>query len=183
MPGRFFSKRTRRCLILAQLFLWPAVIISLAGVAGVRFNATPSLPAGLYRITSDSKAPFAELCPPGPLGPISVQRGYRRFSYGENCPDGGEPLLKVIIARGGDLVQTSPNGISVNGAWVPNTAPAIRDSEGRPIGAWPFGRYRVVTGTVWVASSYNAKSFDSRYFGPVRVTQIKHYLLPLWTEQ
>ena len=82
----------------------------------------------------------------------------------------------------GDLVQISPNGISVNDSGIPNTAPLTRDSGGRAISHWPFGQYRVAPGTVWAVSSYNAKSFDSRYFGPVRITDIKHYLKPVWTE-
>lgn len=180
MSRPLFSRRISRCLSFFQLFFWPTIVVVLAGNAGIRFNTTASVPVGLYRITSDPDAPFVELCPPGPLGPISVERGYRRSSAFGNCPDGGGPILKVVIARAGDWVQTSPNGITVNGSWISNTAPAVRDSEGRPLPAWPFGCYLVRAGTVWVASSYNAKSFDSRYFGPVNTTNATHYLHPLW---
>jgi conjugative transfer signal peptidase TraF len=155
--------------------------VFLAGEAGIRFNTTASVPIGLYRITSDPTGPFVELCPPGPLGPISVQRGYRRAAVLEGCLDGGELVLKVIVARPGDLVETSANGIKVNGSWIPNTAPAVRDSVGRTLRHWPFGNYRVQPGTVWVASWYNVRSFDSRYFGPVPLTNIKHHLRGAWT--
>ena len=69
---------------------------------------------------------------------------------------------------------------TANGAWIPNTAPAVRDSEGRALRHWPFGHYRVQPGTVWVASWYNVKSFDSRYFGPVPISEIKYHLRTLW---
>src|SRR5438552_74623 len=111
MRGPFFSRPIPRWLCLLQLFLWPATAVFLAGEAGIRFNTTASVPIGLYRITSDPTGPFVELCPPGPLGPISVQRGYRRAAVLEGCPDGGELVLKVIVARPGDLVETSVNGM------------------------------------------------------------------------
>jgi conjugative transfer signal peptidase TraF len=163
------------------LFLWPTTAVFLAGEAGIRFNTTASVPIGLYRITSDSNAPVVEVCPPGPLGPLSLQRGYRRFARLEGCTDRGELVLKMIVARSGDLVETSANGMRVNGSWIPNTAPAVHDSAGRTLRPWPFGHYRVQPGTVWVASGYNVKSFDSRYFGPVPISEIKHHLHPLWT--
>jgi type IV secretory pathway protease TraF len=34
---------------------------------------------------------------------------------------------------------------------------------------------------VWVASSYNGRSFDSRYFGPVDAVTIRNHVRPLLT--
>jgi conjugative transfer signal peptidase TraF len=179
MRGLFFRRPLPRWRIFVQLILWPTVAVFLAGEAGVRFNTTASVPIGFYYITSNPNAPFVEVCPPGPLGPLSLQRKYRQFAWLDRCADGGEGVLKTIIAHAGDLVETSLNGIRVNGSWIPNTAVAIRDSEGRPLAHWPFGRYRLKSATVWVASSYNSKSFDSRYFGPVSISDIKYHLQPL----
>ena len=63
-------------------------------------------------------------------------------------------------------MEVSGRGIAVNGLLLPNTAPKTMDSQGRPMKSWPYGQYRVPLGLVWVASSYNSWSFDSRYFGP-----------------
>jgi conjugative transfer signal peptidase TraF len=90
-------------------------------------------------------------------------------------------LLKPIAASEGDRVEASNAGISVNGRLLPNTAPRVRDSMGRPLDHYPFGTYVVQQGEVWVASSWNYKSFDSRYFGPVRLSMIRHYVRPVWT--
>ena len=60
--------------------------------------------------------------------------------------------------------------MAVNGRLLPNTAPLVTDTAGRPLSHWPFGRYVVAPGTVWVASSYSSRSFDSRYFGPVEAS-------------
>jgi len=76
------------------------------------------------------------------------------------------PLLKTIVAEAGDSVEFSSRGLYVNGIPVPNTAPKPQDT-GRPLRHWPFGRYEVAPGTVWVASSFNSRSFDSRNFGLV----------------
>ena len=64
---------------------------------------------------------------------------------------------------------------------LPNTAPLSKDTKGRPLEAWPFGRYVVAPGTVWVASSYHPRSFDSRYFGPISTAAIRHRLKPFLT--
>ena len=109
---------------------------------------------------------------------LSVVRGYR--SRG-NCPDGGEPLAKPIAARVGDTVELSATGMAVNGRLLPNTAPLVSDTAGRPLSHWPFGRYVVAPGTVWVASSYSRRSFDSRYFGPVEASQVREHVRPLLT--
>jgi conjugative transfer signal peptidase TraF len=170
----------KKALFFIQLFLWPVLIVVIAGDAGLRLNLTSSVPIGLYRVTEDAKAAeFVEFCPPEPFGSLSVLRGYREES--ETCPDHGEPLLKPIVAREGDVVESSAAGISVNGQFLPNTAAQRRDSAGRPMEARPFGRFSVAAGTVWVVSSYNVRSFDSRYFGPVTLTNIKHHLRAVWT--
>jgi type IV secretory pathway protease TraF len=55
------------------------------------------------------------------------------------------------------------------------------DFKGRPLASWPSGHYEVASGEIWVASSFNARSFDSRYFGPVSVAAIHERLRPLVT--
>jgi len=74
------------------------------------------------------------------------------------------------------VVDVSAAGIAVNGVRVPNTAPLAADSARRPLEHWPFGHYVVAPGTIWVASSYHPRSFDSRYFGPIPTTAVRHRL-------
>jgi len=42
-----------------------------------------------------------------------------------------------------------------------------RDSDGQFLAHYPFGQYIVASGSVWVASTYHPRSFNSRYFGPI----------------
>jgi conjugative transfer signal peptidase TraF len=156
------------CLTTFQLF----------GVLGLRINTSPSLPMGLYIITRESTANLVEFCPAEPFATVAILRRYR--SPGA-CRDGGAPLVKPIAARPGDVVELSAAGISVDGVLLSNTAPLSKDSEGRPLNPWPFGRYLVTTGTIWVASTYHSRSFDSRYFGPVRTAAIRHRLKAFFT--
>ncbi|MCZ2075574.1 MAG: S26 family signal peptidase [Bryobacteraceae bacterium] len=149
-----------------------------ANTLGVRINTSYSLPMGVYIETSDLAAPLVEFCPTALFAKESSERGYR--TAGLACGDGAVPLLKPIVAREGDLVETTARGIKVNGALLPQTAPLPNDSHSRPLKPWPFGVYRVQAGTVWVASSYNRGSYDSRYMGPIATSQIRRRLRALW---
>ncbi len=148
------------------------------GFLGIRFNSSLSLPVGLYVVTTDEHANLVEFCPSEPFGSLSISRAYRDQGV---CADGAAPLLKPVVASSGDSVELSPAGISVNGRLLPNTAPLSKDSKGRQLQPWGFGRYAVSSGTVWVASSYHPRSFDSRYFGPVPTSAIRHRVKPLFT--
>ncbi len=150
----------------------------LCGFLGLRINTSPSLPLGLYIPTADSGANLVEFCPAEPFATLAIIRGYRDRGA---CRDGAAPLLKPVVAKSGDLVELSARGISVNGALLPNTAPLLKDTKGRPLKAWAFGHYVVAPETVWVASSYHPRSFDSRYFGPVSTTVIRSRLKPFLT--
>ncbi len=172
----FIVKRINPKLIISSAFvlivytaLW---IVCLA--RGLVFNHTPSLPLGWY--IADERGPFAEFCPP-PLDFISGPRGYRQKG---SCEDGYEPLLKPIVTRPGDYVIFSGKGVSINaGEPLPNSAPRSKDTAGRPLEHYPYGFYPYVRGRVWLISSHNARSFDSRYFGPVSDAAIKRRLRAL----
>jgi conjugative transfer signal peptidase TraF len=143
---------------------------------GVRANLSPSLPPGLYIVDPGAAASLVEFCPAQPFGAFANGREYRHVGA---CADGGSPLLKPVVARVGDTVVVFPKGILVNGEFLPNSAPRHTDTVGRPLTPWPPGTYRVKTGTLWVLSSYHPGSFDSRYFGPILESSVRHRLRPL----
>ena len=175
--ARHFNRLSARRSVglAAVVFVTPFFAL---GMARLRINATPSLPMGLYRETNDGRAALVEFCPQEPYGSFAAARGYRSVG---NCPDGAGPLMKPVVASAGDLVELSGRGIAVNGVLLPNTAPRSMDSKGRPMQSWSQGQYRVPAGFVWVASSYNPWSFDSRYFGPIPVGLIRERLKPFLT--
>jgi conjugative transfer signal peptidase TraF len=165
-----FRRLVRGCLVA---IIACVSVFQICGWFGLRFNVSPSLPVGVY--VANDTGRLVEFCPAEPFASMAITRGYRAPGA---CPDGGTPLLKPVIATTGDIVDVLADGIVVNGVRVPNTAPLPADSNGRPLSQWPFGRYTVSAGTVWVASSYNARSFDSRYFGPVPVDAIRNRVRP-----
>lgn len=148
----------------------------LCGVAGIRINPSPSLPIGLYAHTADPDAELVEFCPPEPYASLAIQRGYRTAGV---CHDGATPLLKPIVARQGDWVEVSAAGVRVNGRLLPNSAPRPTDTSGRPMPTAAYPAQQVPPGRVWVVSTYNARSFDSRYFGPIRDQAITAKARPL----
>jgi conjugative transfer signal peptidase TraF len=165
----------RRAAALSALAV--GIVFWAASTLGIRVNSSPSLPLGLYQVTSGSDATLVEFCPAEPFASIANARGYRQFGA---CPDGGTPLMKPVVARAGDSVRLSERGVSVNGKAIPNSAPLRTDTAGRPLTPWPFGTYVVQPGTVWVVSDYHPRSFDSRYFGAVPETLIRNRLIPLF---
>jgi conjugative transfer signal peptidase TraF len=169
----------RGLLALLSSALAVTAIAGTLHFSGIRVNASASLPIGLYRVTADQSAKLIEFCPAEPFGSSSANRAYRGKG---NCPDGAEPLMKPIVAMPGDTVHFSAVGVAVNGALLPNSAPLPFDTKHRLLQHWPFGKYRVASETVWVISSYNPRSFDSRYFGPIPTTAVRSHLRPLFTE-
>ena len=165
-------------LILAPGIAAVSFVLAL-GFAGVRLNiASNSLPSGLYRIVPAASGNDLLICPTGVAEKVSTEREYRVKSFG--CGDGYAPLLKPIAARAGDTVTVSEAGVAVNGKLLPNSKQYPKDGIGRPMPLVPSGTYAVSPGTVWVISSYNRFSFDSRYFGPVRLDEKVKYAKLLW---
>jgi conjugative transfer signal peptidase TraF len=162
-------RRVKKLGILAVGTLTSVLIIP--ATAGVRLNYSPSLPVGLYIVTSDPSAELVEFCPAEPYASTAAERGYRSVG---SCPDGGAPLMKPIVARPGDRVEIGERGVAVNGKLLANSAALSVDTTGRRLAHWPFGRYTVNVGTAWVISSYSRRSFDSRYFGPIGTDRIHH---------
>jgi conjugative transfer signal peptidase TraF len=174
--------KRRLALLLALGVGLSGLALVGAGAAGLRLNATASMPRGLWRVAPAAgpipRGAIVSLClPPGPLLRLALRRGY--LGAGP-CPGGAEPLLKPVAAIAGDVVRITPAGISVNGALLPNSAGLRQDSTGRPLRPLPPGTYRVGSGAVWLVSSYAGKSFDSRYFGPVPVSAVHGTAQPVW---
>jgi conjugative transfer signal peptidase TraF len=170
------SDRLRRVTaVLTAISLPVAFAFAAAGGFGLRFNASPSLPIGIYIVTKEASN-LAEFCPAEPFGRFAAARGYRSAG---SCPDGAAPLLKPVVAQCGDRVEFTNRGIAVNGKLLLNTAPRQADTDQRQLKHWPFGTYVVAQNSIWVASAYNARSYDSRYFGPIRSSVIRNHLRPL----
>jgi type IV secretory pathway protease TraF len=86
-------------------------------------------------------------------------------------------LLKRIAAVSGQRACAVPGAVRVAGRTLPVEA---RDRRGTPLPAWRDCR-TLRAGEVFLVGD-GAASFDSRYFGPVAVTQLEgvYRRVPSW---
>lgn len=166
--------RTHRVLLSA------GGVVAALGVLGFRFNLTPSLPPGIYRISSAPalRGAIVNVCLPQEVAEFARERGY--LGPG-SCESGVRPLGKLVLATGGDVVMLRPEGIRVNGTPIPRSATLRRDGRGRELPHFPWGEHRLPRGQLWLFSPYRANAYDSRYFGPVPNERVVSVLKPVWT--
>jgi conjugative transfer signal peptidase TraF len=189
MIGRFDASPLIKKAIRVGLLMGASAAVSAVAFSefGFVFNFTHSAPLGIYRPVAApagplrGSSPYAFFCPDQRWPGLKNNPNTRR-SLG-TCPDGYAALLKPVVAWSGDSVTTSPAGVAVNGTPVSNSAPLTRDSLGRDLHPYPYGSYQLLPGQIWVVSSYSAKSFDSRYFGPMPLKTVREWVRPLITEQ
>jgi conjugative transfer signal peptidase TraF len=149
--------------------------------AGLRINATASMPRGLWRVHTRepiARGAIVTVCPPDQAD--IREAAHRGYIPSGDCPGGYEPLVKPVAAIAGDLVAVTPRGIAVDGNPVAGTEALTEDEAGRPLHPVPTGAYRVAPGEVWLLSGHDPRSFDSRYFGPVPAANVTGVARPLW---
>jgi len=152
-----------------------------------RINTSPSLPRGLYlevprgwRERAPARGDLVLACAPAAGAELARRRGYLGDGpCGAGAAGGAQLLGKVVLAGAGDEVVFGPDGLAVNGRAVGASRPLARDSAGRPLAHWPFGRFRMAPGDVWLFAPSHPRSYDSRYFGPVPAAAVRGWLMPL----
>jgi conjugative transfer signal peptidase TraF len=153
--------------------------VSLAARAGVGLNLSASAPRGLYRTVAGAPTHGAlvVICLPPDVAVFGLARGYLGAG---TCPGGAQPALKRVAAVAGDTVDLDGAGAIVNGVRLLGQPISDRDGSGRPLPHLPFGRHVVNASDVWLAGQSHARSWDSRYFGPVPVTGLRGIARPVF---
>jgi conjugative transfer signal peptidase TraF len=163
---------------------WPLVLLvgSLIGLGWAAlatspprlvYNASDSVPVGWYRISpANSLAPGDQVLVRLPREAMSLaaQRGYLPANV---------PLLKTVAAMAPQQVCVQGNQVRIDGELVAKRL--WWDRQGRALPAWQACR-RLVGDELFLLSSRNPASFDSRYFGPVSVDAVIGRAQPLWLE-
>ena len=185
-PYRIAVPRTRT---IGKRALFPVILC--AGIAvpvlgfellGLRIGLTDSAcPPGIYRKVkrAPSRGDLVLACLPDAIAQLGIARGY--LLRGRGCGDGIEPVGKRLSALPGDSVEVVPDYIAVNGQRLEHSATLSRDSSGRSVKHVAWGRYTVPTNQVWLFGTKNARSWDSRYFGPVPANSVRAALEPVLT--
>lgn len=171
--------KARHFAIAAWAVAGAAGFIAAAGAAfGLRLNTTASAPVGLWRIAPldaqhIERGTLVSICPP-PLAVVVAMRAQGYLHTGDCADTATTPLLKPVVAVPGDIVTVTPDGpLHVNGTELAHSAPEPN------MPAWTPGTYTVHPGEIWLLSRYSAGSFDSRYFGPVAVANLRGRAVPV----
>ena len=90
------------------------------------------------------------------------------------------PLLKRVGTIAPQHVCIFDALVWIDGVPVAALLPA--DRLGRPLPSWSHCR-RLEAGELFLLSSTNPASFDSRYFGPVSVSTVTGVAQPVWLEK
>lgn len=148
--------------------------------AGFRINTSTSMPRGFYRAVHGvlQRGAIVAACLPADIARFGMQRHY--LGPGE-CPGGAEPVVKVVAALGGSVVEVTAERVLVDGEALLRSRPRREDQGGRPLESIWSGARRLGRGEVWLHSPYEARSWDSRYFGPVPATNILFVVEPVLT--
>jgi conjugative transfer signal peptidase TraF len=135
----------------------------------VTWNASPSVPVGLYLVTKASPrvGDLVVLRLPPVIAAYAARRGYLPTSA---------YLLKPIAAVAGDLVCRFGEEVFVRG--VPAATAQAAEEAGNAMPTWQGCRV-LQAGEVFVLADHPA-SFDSRYFGPLDASSVVGGAAALW---
>jgi conjugative transfer signal peptidase TraF len=138
------------------------------------WNASESVPLGLYRLRPADRLFVSELVaikPPEPLASFLDLNGYLPI---------GIPMLKRVLALPGQTVCRSERSISVDKINMGEARE--RDSRGRPLPVWHG--CRVVGEDEFFLTNWQSKgSLDGRYFGPIAASAVVGRAFPVWTKE
>jgi len=155
-----------------------ATVLLLSTIGGVSpryiWNASDSVPIGLYRLQPVTKLTVTELVavqPPDLLAVFLDLNGYLPL---------GVPMLKRVLALPGQTVCRNGLTIAVDGIDVGQAQE--RDGRGRPLPVW-HGCRVIADGDVFVMNWQSADSLDSRYFGPLPTSAVMGRAEPVWTDE
>lgn len=167
----------RRALRIVLLGLAPvaaaaAVAAALPGPIVIH-NPSPSLPTGYYTRTSERPEP-------GRIIAFQIPAMGRAYAAAHMPPLIRAGIIKRIAAGEGDRVcTTGSEGLTINGKRI---APIVKaDRFGRPLPHWQDCR-ALRAGEYFVFSDRIPNSYDSRYYGPVKASDIIGTYRPVWTD-
>lgn len=136
------------------------------------WNASPSVPIGLYRLQSiDNLGPrdLVAMAAPDTISAFIAERGYLQ-------PD--TPLLKHVAGLPGQVVCRLGRNITVDGVSVGEAQHT--DSRGRTMPVWQ-SCHRITSDQVFLMNPDAENSLDGRYFGPIHRSAILSEAIPIWT--
>lgn len=137
------------------------------------WNASASVPIGLYRLASAERPAIGDyvvVSPPEPLAVFLAERRYLPL---------GVPLIKRVLGlAGATICRRGATIIAYDHAYGEARG---RDRLGRPLPVWQ-GCRRLAESEIFLMNWDAPDSLDGRYFGSLPVSSIVARALPLWTD-
>jgi conjugative transfer signal peptidase TraF len=166
--------RGRVGILLTTLTAAAVLLSTIAAKRATRYvwNASASVPIGLYRLQPTGRLFATELVAVEPPEPLAT------FLEGRRYLPRGIPLLKQILALPGQTVCREELTITVDKR--PIGEARAQDSQDRPLPDWQ-GCHLIAAGEVFFMNWRSADSLDGRYFGVLPASAIIGKVEPLWT--
>ncbi|HEX3552315.1 MAG TPA: conjugative transfer signal peptidase TraF [Thermoanaerobaculia bacterium] len=157
------------------------ILALLFALSFLRWNATPSMPRGLYLLVPfpPTMGEMVMACPPPENACLAVERDY--VTRGGPCACNSALLLKYVAGAPGDRITLDRTGVRINGTPLPRSAPLDADSRGRSI-TWATRDLQLSPHHFWL-TGLDARSWDSRYFGSIPASSIHGVVRPLWVRR
>ena len=154
--------------VLAVVIFSSALQFSLR-YSDLWINLTSSMPQGVYKVRAleEKRGAAVLFCLDTKSAKFAKQRGY--VGYG-NCPENTAPLGKYLRGLPGDLAYIGKEGIRINGLLIADSAPRLKDGNGRPLTAAKLDR--ALDQDEFILASERTQSYDSRYFGTVKKSEL-----------
>ncbi|UHD46344.1 S26 family signal peptidase [Aureimonas altamirensis] len=167
------TRRTPAAIMLAGVGLTVAPALS-DHRPELMWNASASVPVGLYRVSLATQIEIADLVvviPPDGLADFLSERGYLPRNV---------PLIKRVLALSGTTVcRNDATIIAYDNAFG---VALDHDRIGRGLPVWQ-GCRSLRDGEVFLMNWDAPDSLDGRYFGPLPITTIVARVTPLWTDE
>ena len=138
------------------------------------WNASASVPVGLYLLEMTDERYFTELVAVVPPEPLAT------FLAAGNYLPRGVPMLKHVLALPGQTVCR--DGLVVTVDKVAVGMALERDRQGRALPVWQGCRV-VPEDALFLMNSRSADSLDGRYFGPLPRSAVTGRAHPVWTKE
>ena len=182
MQLTLFIKHISKPLMIVAVFL--IALHFLMKYVYLAHNATHSEPVGWYILfpANYKKNNLYQIC----LNPINKGRylklmGQLGLKTSDACNNGYMPLLKTIVAVGGDEVRITKSGVLVNNHMIPNSKTETIYNSLNLLPLNPGYRRILKSNEYWLYGS-NVRSYDSRYFGVVNGSEIGNRAVLIYKE-
>lgn len=156
-------------------------LLILLYLSGVKVNTTKSIPVGFYWAINKpvEKGDYVMFCPPK-NGVFDEAKGRGYIGAGQ-CSGGYGYMMKKILAAKKDMVSVTNEGVTINHHLLPLSLPANSDNLKRLMPAYRVHNLILADDEVLLMSDVSATSFDARYFGPIKLSQIETVIVPFLT--